>query len=138
MQRPIKVLCVDDNELISEAIQRRLRREPDFEWVGSLRRAKELPEKAAQTCPDVIVLDVDIPGDDTFQAIRDVAEVCPGARVLMLSGHTCREYVDMAVASGAWGYLLKSDETDAIIEALRHVARGEFVLKPDSLIEYRR
>jgi DNA-binding NarL/FixJ family response regulator len=131
-------MCVDDNELISEAIQRRLRREPDFEWVGSLKRASELAGKGAECRPDVVILDVDIPGDDTFQSIRDLAQTCPSARVLMLSGHTCREYVDLAVAAGAWGYLLKSDETDAIIHAIREVSQGGFVLKHDTLIEHQR
>lgn len=129
---------MDDNELISEAIQRRLRREPDVQWSGSLKRASELSAKAIECSPDVVILDVDIPGDDTFQAIRDLAVACPSARVLMLSGHTCREYLDLAVAAGAWGYLLKSDETDAIINAIRKVAAGGFVLTPDSLMEPRR
>ncbi len=128
---------MDDNELIAEAIRRRLAREPDLEWVGWLPRAAELAEKCGDLRPDVVVLDVDIPGDDAFQAIREMARVCPSARVVMLSGHARREYVDQAVAAGAWGYLLKSDGTDAIIQAMRTVADGRFVLDPDSLFEFR-
>lgn len=121
--------------MIAEAIQRRLRREPDFEWVGWLPRASELLTKTEEWGPDVIVLDVDIPGDDTFQSIRDLGRVRPSVRVLMLSGHSCRDYVDLAVEAGAWGYVLKSDDTDTIIRAMRRVAHGEFVLHPESLLE---
>lgn len=138
MQHPIKVLCVDDNELIADAIKRRLDREPDFEWLGWLPRASDLPGKAAACSPDVVVLDVDIPGDDTFRSVRDLAGACPTARVLMLSGHASREYVDRAVTAGAWGYLLKSEDTEAIIDAMRRVAQGVFVLRPELLGGFRR
>lgn len=129
---------MDDNELIAEAIRRRLKREPDFEWLGWVGRASGLGEKAAECQPDVIVLDVDIPGDDSFKAIRDVGVSSPATRVVMLSGHACREYVDLAVAAGAWGYLLKSDGTDSIIDAIRGVAQGRFMLDPETLVELRR
>lgn len=137
MTRPIRLMCVDDNELIAEAIRRRLGREADFEWLGWLARASELPAAAERERPDVVVLDVDIPGDDSFAAIRQVARTSPSTRVVMLSGHARREYVDQAVASGAWGYVLKSDGTDAIIDAIRAVANGRFVLDTDSLFEFR-
>ncbi len=138
LERPIKVLCVDDNELIAEAIRRRLRRETDFEWVGWLPSASTLARTAEKECPDVVLLDVDIPGDDTFQSLKDLTVVHPAVRVLMLSGHSCRDYVDLAMASGASGYLLKSDETDTIINAMRQVVRGEVVLNPELLTEDRR
>lgn len=138
MRPPIRVLCVDDNEMIAEALQRRLKREPDLEWLGWLPRASEMPAFAGRQRPDVVVLDVDIPGDDVPAAIRELGRVCPSARVLMLSGHAGRELVDLSVDAGAWGYVLKSDETDSIIAAVRDVAAGRFVLHPDSLIEYRR
>ena len=124
--------------MIAEALQRRLKREPDLEWLGWLPRAADLPAHAARCRPDVVVLDVDIPGDDVPGAIRALARTCPGARVLMLSGHAGRELVDLSVDAGAWGYVLKSDETGSIIDAVRDVAQGRFVLHPDSLIEYRR
>jgi len=137
MERPIRVLCVDDNELIAEAIHRRLRREPDFEWIGWLARASELAEVAARSMPDVVVLDVDIPGDDAFQAVRELARACPTARALMLSGHANRDYIEAAVAAGAWGYIFKSEDTDTIIDAMRQVAKGGFILRPESLLERR-
>lgn len=124
--------------MIAEALRRRLGREPDLEWAGWFPRASDLCINAARTRPDVVILDVDIPGDDVFQSLRDLVRASPGTRVLMLSGHAGRELVELSVDAGAWGYVLKSDDTDSIIEAVREVARGRFVLRPDSLIEYRR
>jgi two-component system, NarL family, nitrate/nitrite response regulator NarL len=134
-ERRIRLLCVDDNQWVAEAIERRLRREPDFQWLGWLPHAGELLEKAEALRPDVVLLDVDIPGDDTFDATERLVKARPEARVVMLSGHVKPDYVDRAIAAGAWGYICKSEENDAIIGALRRVVGGEFVLLPETLID---
>lgn len=129
---------MDDNEWIAEAIERRLRRDGDFEWLGWLPSTQGLIDQAEAQRPDVVVLDVDIPGEDTFNAIRTLAARVPTARVMMLSGHIRSDYVDRAVAAGAWGYLSKNEDNSTIINALRQIARGEFVLGPESITECQR
>lgn len=131
-------MCVDDNEWIAEAIERRLRRDDGFEWLGWLPSTAGLLEQAGSLRPDIVVLDVDIPGEDTFEAIRLLATRLPGARVMMLSGHVRSDYVDRAVAAGAWGYISKNEDTGTILGAMRRIAAGEFVLGPESAAECKR
>jgi DNA-binding NarL/FixJ family response regulator len=67
-----------------------------------------------------------------------VAELFPNMRVVILSGHVRRELIDRAIESGAWGYVSKHDGADAVVAAIRSVARGEFTLGPEVQAEYRR
>ncbi|MBC7835383.1 MAG: response regulator transcription factor [Phycisphaerales bacterium] len=131
MTGSISVICVDDNALVADALQIRLRLEGGFDVVGVLSSADSLSEIAARLKPDVIVLDVDMPGKDSFTAVRELAQSSPNTRVLMLSGHVRKELVDRAFEVGAWGYVSKSGGTDSIIEAIRRVHNGEFAICPD-------
>ena len=137
-EKPIRVLCVDDNDFVAEAIRRKLLLESGFEWLGWLEDASGLLESARGMKPDVILLDIDMPGEDSFEALESLAANCPAIRVIMLSGHVRRELIDRAVEAGAWGYISKNDETDHIVAAIRRVAAGEFTLGPDAETEYRR
>ncbi len=130
---PTRVMCVDDNESVAQSLERRLTMDKQFDWLGWLPTCAELIAKAGERRPDVVLLDIDIPGDDTFEAIQNLARRHPSARVLVLSGHVFSDYMDRAIAAGAWGYLSKSEETGLIIDAIRRVAAGEFVLGKDSL-----
>ncbi len=128
---PISVLCVDDNEWVAEAIERRLRRTPGFVWAGWLPSADDLPAAACERMPDIVLLDIDMPGRDAFDALRTIAERCPEVRVVMLSGHVRLDLVNRAFEAGAWGYLAKTQEMDAMLDALRRVAAGEVVMSPE-------
>lgn len=126
--RRVRVLCVDDNEAIVKAIAQKLAMERDFECVGRLQSADDLVDEAQRTTPDVVLLDIEMPGRDAFAALRDLVRVCPNVRTLILSAHVRDDYVDAAVSAGAWGYVSKADAPSEIIESLRKVARGEFSL----------
>lgn len=128
VSEPIRVLCVEDNQLVAEAIARKLHGHGEFEWLGWVNSAAALTEKITQTCPTVVCMDLDIPGEDTFAMVRSVGERCPAARVLMLTGHVRQDYIDRALSAGAWGYLSKGEESRVIIDGIRRVAAGEFVL----------
>lgn len=135
--RPIiRVLCVDDNDLVVDAIGLKLKLAGGFEWLGQLMHAGDLAEEVAQRKPDVVLLDVDMPGRDPFIALEELTGRCPTTRVLMFSGHTRNELVDRAVEAGAWGYLSKHADTETIVSAIRRVADGEFVLGRDVDAEY--
>jgi DNA-binding NarL/FixJ family response regulator len=135
---PIKVLCVDDNDLVAEGLRMKLRHTGDFEWMGSLREADDLVKAAWRSRPHVVLLDIDMPGKDPFEAMRELTDMFPSVRVLMLSGHVRRELIDRAIESGAWGYVSKNEGADVIVHAIERVARGEFTLGPDVQDEYRR
>jgi len=134
----IRVLCVDDNDLVSDALRRKFATEADFMWCGSLPDASDLADFVAERRPDVVLLDIDMPGIDTFDALRGVTARCPDSRVVMLSGHVRKDLIDRAVEAGAWGYLSKGEETADILEAIRGVAAGRFMLSREAAAEYKR
>lgn len=126
-----RVLCVDDNEFIGEALQLKLSQVGGFKWLGQLMDAEKLVDEAARMQPDLVLLDIDMPGKDPFQALEELADKVPQAKVVMLTGHVRDELIDKAFGSGAWGYLSKSESTDTIVRALQRVMDGEVVLGPD-------
>lgn len=125
---PIAVLSVEDNELVADAIGRKLCSDPDFEWLGWVSSVDGLRASVARQQPDVVCMDLDIPGQDALQMIRLLKAISPNSRVLILSGHLRRELIHHAVDAGAWGYLSKAEESRLIVDSIRRVAAGEFVL----------
>lgn len=125
--KPIRLLCVEDNPLVGDAIGRKLMGEPGFEWIGCVSSAEALFQKLQPVPPDVVSMDLEMPGQDAFEMIRELQERSPAVRVLVLTGHMGQEYVERAIDAGAWGYLSKAEESRFIIEAFRRVAAGEFV-----------
>jgi two-component system, NarL family, invasion response regulator UvrY len=132
---PIRVLCVEDNELVADAIGRKLSKDLRFQWLGWVSTKSELLDKARESTPDVVCMDLDIPGQDTIEMIRDLKAVAPSSRVLVLTGHVREDYVNKTVDAGAWGYLSKAEESRVIIESIRRIAAGEFVLGRLTLAE---
>jgi DNA-binding NarL/FixJ family response regulator len=129
-ERPIRVLCVDDNRWIGESIERILRAHPDLAWAGWVCGSAGLVEALSADCPDVVLLDIDIPGEDSFVALEALVKAYPDVRVIMLSGHVRGEFVDRALVAGAWGYISKNDETAMIVAAIRQAVAGETALSP--------
>lgn len=124
----IKVLCVDDTATIIDAVQKKLELEGGFAWVGSLPSADHLVEEVGARRPHVVLLDIDMPGRDPFEALAEMAGRYPEVRVVMLSGHIRRELIDSAFAAGAWGYLSKNDSVAEIPSGIRRVQLGELVM----------
>jgi DNA-binding NarL/FixJ family response regulator len=135
---PIRVLCVDDNDFVAEAIRRKLSLNPGFFWAGWLPDAKDLVEKVSESKADVVLLDIDMPGKDSFEALAELAAACPQARVIMLSGYIRSDYIDRAVEAGAWGYVSKNENTDTILAAIQQVARGQFAMGSEVEAELKR
>lgn len=128
-EQAIRVLCVDDNPLVADGVRIRLQLEGDgqsFQWVGHLQNADELVEAVQRTLPDVVLLDIDMPGKDAMAALAELAEAAPQVRTIILSGYAREDYLDRAVEAGAWGYISKNDAPEQIVEAVRRVMRGQF------------
>ncbi len=130
MNRAVRVLFVDDNRLLAEGLGRRLGFETGLEYVGWVEAAGSALSTAEQSRADVVVLDVDMPGD-SFGIVHDFGSAAPAIKVVMFSGHIRRDYVDRAIDAGAWGYISKNESMDVVIDVIRRVADGEFVLSPD-------
>lgn len=127
---PIRVLVVDDHRLFREGLRRILASHDDMEVVGLAADGQEAIEQARLHRPDVILMDVKMPGTDGVAATRAVREVVPDVRVVMLTVSERDEDLFGAIKAGARGYLLKSVHEEQLLEAIRQVHRGEAVLSP--------
>ena len=86
-EKAIRVLSVDDHAFLSEGLRARLTLEPDMEVVGYLSRADGLVAKVRETEANVVLLDIEMPGSDPFEALAELRRVCPNVRTIILSGH---------------------------------------------------
>jgi len=121
----IRVMLVDDHTLFRRAIGSILGAEPGFEVVGEAENGVEAVAQASALQPDVILMDVRMPGMSGPEAAREVLAAFPGVKILMLSMSDDEDAVFEAVRSGAHGYLLKTAEPAELFEGLRGVVRGE-------------
>jgi DNA-binding NarL/FixJ family response regulator len=131
MTNQLKVLCVDDHAFLVEGLRARFALERDLECIGHLPSAQNLVQEVQRRQPDMVLMDIEMPGPDPFEAIGDLHKRCPEVRVLLLSAYVRDHYLEAAVAAGAWGYLSKGDNPDDIVEGLRKVSRGEFAMSPE-------
>ena len=128
----VRVLCVDDNDLVAEAIGRKLTLAGGFTWLGRLCEADELIEETRRLRPHVVLLDIDMPGADPFEMLAQLTRESPDTAVLMLSGHVRIDLIERAIEAGALGYVSKNEATHTLIDAIQRAAHGEFVLGPEA------
>ena len=117
----IRVLVVDDHAVVREGIRHILEGEPGFAVVGEAANAADALRLAAETHPDVVVLDVSMPGESGLRVAPRLREAAPEARVLIMSMHDNAEYVREGVRAGASGYLLKDSAAAELRLAVRAV-----------------
>jgi DNA-binding NarL/FixJ family response regulator len=120
----IRILVVDDHPVVREGLVAILEDEPDFEVAGSAGSAEDALALAARVHPDVILLDLELPGMGGIEAIPRLAASAPDARVLILTAYDTDERVLGAVKAGARGYLLKGAAAGEIAQAIRAVHGG--------------
>jgi DNA-binding NarL/FixJ family response regulator len=106
----IRILIVDDHEMLREGLKTMLQTEPDFEIVGERDSADGLLEMAERTRPDIVLLDARLPGVSGPEACRRLTEAHPDIRVLIVTTFTDDELVDQCIAAGAKGYVVKHIE----------------------------
>ncbi|WP_438484079.1 response regulator [Streptomyces sp. S186] len=130
----IRVLLADDQEMVRDALRAVIDRRPDFEVVGAAADGAEAVALATELRPDVVVMDVRMPGMNGVEATRrlraDWPHPGPPPRVLVLTTFDLDEYVHAALRAGAGGFLLKNSPPDQLAHALRVVAEGEAMLAP--------
>ena len=122
--RPLRVLLADDNALVRAGVRRVLEITGRFELVGETERGDETLEALARTTPDVLLLDLNMPGGDGFEVLRRLKSVSPTTRVLVLTMHAQSEYVTRAVREGAHGYLVKDLAVQELVAAIDAVTAG--------------
>ncbi len=127
-ESPIRVLCVEDDALVALDVGSAIENEPDMTNVGWLSRADLIVEEVAEKQPDVLLLDLSMPGPDPLDTLPRLTESAPDLRTVIFTGHADQALVFRALEAGAWGYVIKSGNIAEIIDAIRRVSRGEFVL----------
>ncbi|MFE4476618.1 MULTISPECIES: response regulator transcription factor [Streptomycetaceae] len=126
----VRVLLVDDEELLRLAFGMILRAEPDMEPVGEAADGAAAVELARRLRPDVVLMDVRMPGTDGIGATRRLLREVPGTRVLVLTTFDLEAYAVEALRAGACGFLLKNSRPEELLGAIRDVARGDAVVSP--------
>ena len=131
---PIRVLVADDHGVVREGIRGVLGGEPGFLVVAEAATAADAVALAAAHQPDVVVLDITMPGGSGLDAVAGIAQAAPGAAVLMLSMHDNAEYLHESERAGAQGYLRKDSAAAELRQAVRAVHRGEryFAAPPEA------
>jgi DNA-binding NarL/FixJ family response regulator len=127
---PIRVLVVDDHALYRRGLQMVLGVEPDLDVVGEAGDGMEAVERAIELVPDIILMDVQMPRSTGIEACREIQEMVPSAKVIMLTASDEEDDLFEAVRAGARGYLLKSVTAQELTDALRAVQGGESLIAP--------
>ncbi len=130
MAEPVRLLLVDDHAVVREGLRAFLRLVPGLSVVGEAGDGVSAVRVAAEVRPDVVLLDLVMPGGDGIAALRALRSAVPEARVLVLTSFTDDAQIFAAMEAGAAGYLLKDVEPDALAAAVREVAAGNPVLHP--------
>ena len=126
----IRVLVVDDHPVVRSGLEGMLEVEEDLEVVGSAADGAEALVQVARLAPDVVLMDLRMPGLDGAAATGRISAEHPGTRVLVLTTYDTDADIVRAVSAGASGYLLKDTPRAQLVEAVRAAARGETVLAP--------
>jgi len=126
----IRVLVVDDHPIVRQGLVAVLGDQPDLEVIGASASAEDALELATRLQPDVVLLDLELPGLDGVEAIPRLAEVSPSARVIVFTAYGSEGRVLGAVRAGARGYILKGASVEEIAQAVRVVQDGGSYLEP--------
>lgn len=125
-----KILLVDDHEVVRLGLKSLLELHPQYEVVGEAGTAKEAVEQVARNRPDVVLMDIRLPGASGIEACEEITRSYPGTKVIMLTSYAEDEMLFSAIRAGASGYILKQISGDALISAIDAVSRGEALLDP--------
>ncbi|MCA3748369.1 MAG: response regulator transcription factor [Rubrobacter sp.] len=128
---PVRLIIADDHDLIRAGFRLVLDQEPEFEVVGEASDGYEVVEMCRRLRPDVVVMDVAMPGMDGLEATRRIKEEQPEVAVLVVTAHEDPEYMLEALKAGAAGYVLKSSPLPRLISALRRLLSGESPLNQE-------
>jgi DNA-binding NarL/FixJ family response regulator len=128
--KKISVLLVDDHTVVRQGLRALLNQEDDIEVIGEAENGREAVQLAAQTLPDVILMDVVMPLMNGMEGTRQVLKNVPSAKVLVLSSYGDDDYVQQLTEVGASGYLTKQTAGDDLLVAIREVQKGNAFFSP--------
>ncbi len=126
----IRVVVVDDHTLVRQGIVGLLASQSDIDVVGQAGNAREAMAVIASVAPDVVLMDIALPGQSGLDATREIRDRFPAVQVLVVTIHDREDYLFQALRAGAAGYVLKGAEVQDLLEAVRTLQRGEVYLFP--------
>ncbi len=121
---PFRVLLVDDHKVLRDGLKAVLARDTEFLVVGEAESGAEAIPVCKQINPDVVLMDISLPGMNGIEATTEIARQCPRAKIVMLSMHGDENLIMSAIRAGARGFVLKKASASEVLEAMRVVARG--------------
>jgi len=130
----IRILIADDHLVVREGLRAILGVAPDLELVGEAADGAEAVRLAGELSPDVVLMDLRMPGVDGIEAIQQIQARYPSIEIVILTTYDDDEYIVRGLRAGARGYLLKDAGRDVLFEAIRAAARGESLL-PSAVVE---
>ncbi|MEY2819249.1 MAG: hypothetical protein RL275_2712 [Chloroflexota bacterium] len=127
-----RILLVDDHDIVRLGLMTLLNDQPDMEVIGEASTAAEAVREVASLIPDVVLMDIRLPGEGGIEATRQVTAKFPNVKVVMLTSFADDELVMHAISAGAVGYVLKQVGNEELIRAIQAAARGEALLDPST------
>ncbi len=128
--KKIHLMLVDDHEVVRVGLRTFLETQEDFETVAEANNGEAAIDAALKAHPDVILMDITMPGMDGMEATRRLQSLCPDCRVLALTVHDDKQYFMQMLAAGASGYITKQAAADELVEAIHTIAQGNVYLQP--------
>jgi DNA-binding NarL/FixJ family response regulator len=122
----IRIILVDDHKIMLEGLVSLIEKQPDLEVVAQAEDGQQAIKLARELSPDVIIMDVNMPGLGGIDATRQILAENPLVKILALSGHSSRQFVVEMIDAGACGYVLKQASFSDLLEAIRTVAAGRY------------
>ncbi len=128
----IRVLLVDDHSVVRLGMMTLINDQPDMETVGEAGTAHEAVKKVGELAPDVVLMDIRMPGEGGIKATKEISDRFPETKVVMLTSYADDELIFRAVRAGAKGYVLKQVGNQELLNAIQAAAKGEAVLDPST------
>ncbi len=125
-----RIILVDDHEVVRLGLKSLLEQHPQFDVVGEASSAREALEQVASHKPDVVVMDIRLPGTSGIEACEQIVNQFPNTKVIMLTSYAEDEMLFSAIRAGASGYILKQIGSEDLVKAIESVGRGEALLDP--------
>jgi NarL family two-component system response regulator LiaR len=130
MKEMIRVLIVDDHAMVREGLRTFIHKQDGIDVVGSAKDGEQAVQMALELKPDVILMDIVMPGKDGIQAISEIMQKAPQTRILVVTSFSDNNKVFAAIKAGAIGYLLKDSSAEELIDAIHSVKQGIFSMQP--------
>lgn len=133
MPETIRLIIVDDHAMVRQGLKQMLGMEEDFEIIGEAEHGDEVIEKVLTLKPDVVLMDINLPGKNGIELTGELRRRIPAIKILALTADGDQYHLSQMIKSGASGYILKDAPSETLYEAIKTVARGDAYLPPNLL-----